>query len=127
MTIGTTGPERKAPRHNAVVWLIIAAIVVGIFLILLGLVGDFLVDWMWFSPIGHLQVFWTTIGTKAGASFVVLVATAVSVWANARLALNFTRRRRTPAHFDWKLTATTTPSDPFEFMRNRLPWECPHP
>ena len=35
-------------------------------MILLGLVGDVLVDWMWFSSIGYLQVFWTTIGAKAG-------------------------------------------------------------
>jgi hypothetical protein len=32
------------------------------------------------------------------------------------------RRRRIPARFDWKLAAITTPSDPFEFIRNRLPW-----
>ena len=122
MTIGITGPERKAPGRNAVVGFIIAAIVVGIFLILLGLAGDFLVDWMWFSAIGYLQIFWTTIGTKAGVFFAVFVATAVIVWANARLALNFTRRRRILAGFDWKLAATATPSDPLEFMRNRLPW-----
>ena len=122
MTIGITGPERKAPGRNAVVGLFVAAIVFGIFLILLGLAGDFLVDWMWFSAIGYLQVFWTTIGTKAGVFFVVFVATAVIVWANARLAFSFARRRRIAAGFDWKLAATATPSDPFEFMRDRLPW-----
>jgi uncharacterized membrane protein (UPF0182 family) len=57
MTIGITGPERRAPGRNAVVGIIIAAIVVGIFLILLGLTGDVLVDWLWFSSIGYLQFF----------------------------------------------------------------------
>jgi uncharacterized protein len=124
MTIGITGPERKAPGRTAVAGLIIASIVLAIFLILLGLVGDFLVDWMWFSAIGYLRVFWTTIGTKAGVFLVVFLATAVIVWTNARLALNFTRRRRSrlPFGFDWKLAATATPPDPFEFMRDRLPW-----
>ena len=35
MTIGITGPERKAPRQSAVVGFIIAAVFVGICLILL--------------------------------------------------------------------------------------------
>ena len=52
MTIGITGPGRKAPGQNAVVKLIIAAFVGGICLILLGLASDFLVDWLWFSSIG---------------------------------------------------------------------------
>jgi hypothetical protein len=57
MTIGITGPEQKVPRQGAVVGFIIAAIVVGICLILLWLASDFLVDWLWFSSIGYLQVF----------------------------------------------------------------------
>jgi uncharacterized membrane protein (UPF0182 family) len=124
MTIGIAGPERKAPGRNAVARIIVAAIVAGICLILLGFAGDFLVNWMWFSEIGYLQVFWTTIGTKAGVFLVVFAATAAIVWMNARLALNFTRRRRVrlPAGFDWKLAATATPSDLFEFMRDQLPW-----
>jgi hypothetical protein len=51
---------------TAVAGLIIVAIVTGIGLTLLALVGDVLVDWMWFSAIGYAQVFWTTIGAKAG-------------------------------------------------------------
>ncbi len=54
MTIGITGPRRRAPWRGAVVVLIIAAIVLSICLILLGLTGDFLVDWLWFSTIGYL-------------------------------------------------------------------------
>jgi hypothetical protein len=122
MTIGITGPERKSPGRSAVAGFLIAAIVLGIFLILLGLAGDFLVDWMWFSAIGYLQIFWMTIGAKAGVFIVVFMATAVIVWVNAWLALALIRRRGIPAGFDWKLAATATPSDPLEFMRNRLPW-----
>jgi len=43
MTIGITGPRRRAPWRGAVVVLMIAAIVLSICLILLGLTGDFLV------------------------------------------------------------------------------------
>ena len=54
MTIGITGPRHRAPWRGVVVVLIIAAIVLSICLILLGLTGDFLVDWLWFSTIGYL-------------------------------------------------------------------------
>ena len=123
MTIGIAGPERKVPGRSAVVGFIVAAIVVAISLILLGLVGDFLVDWMWFSSIGYPQVFWTTIGTKAGVFFVVFSATAGALWVNAWLALSLARRRqRLPAGFSSTLSTVAMPSDPFEFMRDRLPW-----
>jgi len=124
MTIGITGPERKTPGRNAVVGVIVTAIFSGICLILLAIVGDFLVDWMWFSAVGYSQVFWTSIGAKAAVFSVVFAATAVIAWANARLALFLVRRRRgrLPVDFDWKLAATAVPPDPFEFMRDRLPW-----
>jgi uncharacterized membrane protein (UPF0182 family) len=124
MTIGITGPERQAPRRNVVVALLTIAIAVAISLVLLGFTGAILVDWMWFSEIGYFQVFWTTIGAKAGVFLVIFLATAVIVWTNARLALNFARQRRSrlPFGFDWKLAATATPPDLFEFMRDRLPW-----
>ncbi len=72
MTIGIAGPGRKAPRQNALVRLIIAAIVGGICLFLLGLASDLLVDWLWFSSIGYLPVFLTSIGAKASVFFTVL-------------------------------------------------------
>jgi uncharacterized protein len=55
------------PWRGAVVVLIIAATALSICLILLGLTGDFLVDWLWFSSIGYLDVFWTTIVAEAEA------------------------------------------------------------
>lgn len=107
--------------------LIMAAIAVGILLILLGLATDFLVDWMWFSAIGYLPVFWTMIGAKAAVFLGVFLATAVILWANARLALELTRRRgRLPTGFAHTLAATATPPDPLQFMRRSigqfLPW-----
>jgi uncharacterized membrane protein (UPF0182 family) len=124
MTIGITGPEPKVPRQSALVRLIIAAVVVGICLILLGLASDFLVDWLWFSSIGYLQVFWTTIGAKAIVVFAVWTATAVILWLNGWLAVRFARRQPTPsvAGFTWKPTGNVPPPDLLAFMRDRLPW-----
>ncbi len=124
MTIGITGPERKVPRQSALVGVIVAAVVGGICLILLGLASDFLVDWLWFSSIGYLQVFWTTIGAKVVVLFAVWIGTAVVLWLNGWLAGRFARRRPTQsvAAFVSGLAGNVPPPDLFSVMRDRLPW-----
>jgi uncharacterized protein len=104
--------------------LIIAAIVVTICLILLGLTSDLLVDWLWFSAIGYLHVFWTTIGAQVGVFFAVFVATAIILWLNGSLASRFALPPWTqrPADFEWIPTGGATQPDLLEFMRHRLPW-----
>jgi uncharacterized protein len=112
MTIGITGPRRRAPWRGAVVGLFIAAIIVLTCLILLGLTGDFLVD-LWFSAIGYLGVFWTTTVAEAEVFFAVFMATAIILWVNGSLATRFARSPWTqrPADFEWKRTGIATSSD----------------
>ena len=104
--------------------LVIAAIVVGICLMLLGLASDFLVDWLWFSSVGYLQVFLTAIGAKAVVFFAVWTATAVILWLNGVLALRLSRRHPTQAvaASAWTPTGNVPPSDLFTLLRERLPW-----
>jgi hypothetical protein len=92
-------------------------------LILLGLTGDFLVDWMWFSTVGYLDVFWTTIVAEAGVFFAVFLATAIILWVNGLLASRFAGSPWTqrPADFEWKRTGVVTLPDVLEFVRNRGP------
>ena len=124
MTIGITGPGRRAPGRSAVVGLIIAAIFAAICLIVLGLASDLLVDWLWFSSIGYLQVFLTSIGAKAAVFFAVFVATAIILWLNGLLAARFAQRPPllAVAASAWKPAGITPPPDPFAVMRDRLPW-----
>src|SRR6202165_2737630 len=123
MTIGIAGPGRKVPGQNAVVGFAIAVVVVVICLILLKLASDFLVDWLWFSSIGYLQVFLTTIVAKAAVFFAVLMATAVILWLNGLLAVHFARRQPAQAAaLAWKSTGNAPPPDLFTLMRGRLPW-----
>ncbi len=124
MTIGITGPRRRAPWRGAVVVVMIAAIVLSICLILLGLMGDFLVDWLWFSTIGYFDVFWTTIFAEAVVFFTVFLATAIILWVNGLLASSFARSPWTqrPADLEWKRAGVATLPDVLEFMRHRLPW-----
>jgi len=93
MTIGITGPGRRVPWRGAVVVLIIAAIVLSICLILLGLTGDFLVDWLWFSKIGYLGV-WTTIAAEAEVFFAVFTGTAIILMVNGSIAPRFGASKR---------------------------------
>jgi uncharacterized membrane protein (UPF0182 family) len=126
MTIGITGPRRQAPWRSVVVAraLIIAAIVGVVCLILLGLMADFLVDWLWFSAIGYSHVFWTTIGAQAGVFSAVFVVTALILWVNGSLAFRFARPPWTPhpADFEWKGTQIATLPDLLEFTSRQLPW-----
>ena len=105
MTIKITGPKRRAPWQGAVRALMVVAIILSICLILLGLTGDLLVDWLWFSAIGYFGVFWTTIVAKGEVFFAVFVATAIILWVNGWLAFSFARSRWTEhaADFEWKL------------------------
>jgi uncharacterized membrane protein (UPF0182 family) len=122
MAIGITGPERKVPRQSAVVGLIIAAAVFAVIcLTLLSLASDFLVDWLWFSSIGYLQVFLTAIGAKAIVFFAVLAATTVVLWLNGVLAARFAMQQplQIPAA-PWKVASVTPPPDPFVILRDRL-------
>jgi uncharacterized membrane protein (UPF0182 family) len=124
MTIAITGPGRRAPLQGAVFLLIIAVLVVAIGLILLGLAGDFLIDWLWFSAIGYLRVFQAIIAAKALTFFVVFVATAVILWVNGSLARRFAQRPWTqrPVNFEWKPAGAATLPDLLELIRHQLPW-----
>ncbi len=103
--------------------LIIAAIAVLIALIPLALMTDFLVDWLWFSAVGYLLVFWTTIAAEAEVFSAVFVATAVILWVNGSLAFRFARPwTHRPADFEWQRTGVVTLPDLLEWMRRRLPW-----
>jgi uncharacterized membrane protein (UPF0182 family) len=124
MTIGIAGPGRTAPRQDAVVRLIVAAVAIGVCLILLRLASDLLVDWLWFSSIGYLQVFWTTIGAEAVVVFAVWTATAVVLWLNGWLAVRFAQRQpiQSAAGVTWQPTGNMPTPDLLALARDRLPW-----
>ena len=124
MTTRITGPKPREPWRGAVWALFIVLIIAAIGLILLGLIGDFLVDWLWFSAVDYLEVFWTIIGAKSAVFSIVFVATAIILWANGSLASHFTRRPSTqlPTDFEWKRAGIETVPDLLKIIRHRLPW-----
>src|SRR5208337_859998 len=104
--------------------LLVAFIVLVISLILLGSMVGFVVDWLWFSAIGYLNVFWTIIFAKAEVFLAVFVATVIILWVNGSLAFRFARPPRMGHRADilWRDAGVVTLPDLLEFMRDRLPW-----
>lgn len=124
MTMEIAGSRRRAPWQGALRVLIVVAIIFLICLILLGLISGFLVDWLWFSTIGYLDVFWTTIVAEAEVFIAVFTATTIILWANGSFAFRFaqSRRQQRAAEFEWKSAGVVTLPDVFEFARHQLPW-----
>jgi uncharacterized membrane protein (UPF0182 family) len=114
MTIGITGPAPKFPGRSVLAGWVIAAIVVVIGLLLVNLAADVLVDWLWFSSVGYLQVFWVSLLAEAFVFAAVFTVTAAALCLNGWLALRL-GRPPSPAP-GW--------TDPFALVRDRLPW--PH-
>ena len=75
-------------RHIAMSMIIIAA-----FFIALWFAADFLVDWLWFSTIGYLNVFLTIFGTKVALFIAVFATSALFLWLNGALVHRLAKRK----------------------------------
>jgi uncharacterized protein len=62
-------------------------------LIALGRASDVAVDWLWFSAIGHVDVFWTVIRAEAVLFLAVFAASAGALFLSGWLALRNARPR----------------------------------
>ena len=104
--------------------LVIGGIILMIGLIITGLIGDFLVDWLWFSEVGYSSVFWTTFGAKATVFLVVFAATGIVALINGLLAHRAAVSPWTqhPAPTDWTGVNVNSLRDLSEYLRLRLPW-----
>ena len=116
--------SRRALGRGIVAALLAAIIIFVIFLIVLGSMVGFVVDWLWFSAIGYLNVFWTIIIAKAEIFLAVFVATAGILWLNGALALRFASTPWMARRSDiaWRNAGVVTVQDVLELARDRLPW-----
>src|SRR5262249_48931393 len=112
------------PLRGIVVALIIAAIVLVTGLIVLGLVGDFLVDWAWFSAVGYLPVFWTVLGAKAAVFLAAFGLSGVFLWLNGLVASRVSGRhpRAHAAGFDWQSVRGRTVAEALKLLPVHLWW-----
>ncbi|SAL60426.1 hypothetical protein AWB65_05446 [Caballeronia humi] len=75
-------------RRNAITF---AVVVAG--LVLLGRITGVLVDWLWFSSIGYLPVFWTVLSAQALLFVAVFAASAGTIGVSGFLAHRYARSR----------------------------------
>jgi len=103
--------------------LVVIAILVTC-LILLELIAGFLVDWLWFSAIGYLDIFWIRIVAEAEIFIVVFIATSIILWANGSLALRFSQSQweKDVTDREWKSAGAATLPETLDFTRRWLPW-----
>jgi uncharacterized protein len=124
MTMRIIGSRRRAPWQGALRVLLIVIAILVTCLILLELIADFLVDWLWFSAIGYLDIFWIRIVAEAEIFIVVLIATIIVLWANGSLALRFSQSQweQDPTDHEQKSAGTATLPETLNFTRRWLPW-----
>jgi uncharacterized membrane protein (UPF0182 family) len=116
----TAGMLRRASLRGAIA--VIGAVALA--LILLGLTGSFIVDWLWFSELGYLSVFWTILIAEGEVFLAVFVATAIILWINGALAAQFARPlwMHFAAGHEWEGPAVESVPDLLEFARHRVRW-----
>jgi uncharacterized protein len=105
--------------RNLVVAVIVAAIILVIGLIVLGLTGEVLVDALWFSEIGYREIFWTVLRTKAALAATVFVISAAFIAVNGMVAMRWAGRAGPGAPqpaFDWE-SVLRSGLDPWELLR----------
>jgi len=105
-------------RHIAMSMIIIAA-----FFIALWFAADFLVDWLWFSTVGYLNVFLTIFGTKVALFIAVFVTSALFLWLNGALAHRLAKRKGylPPPTAPWGLNDQTLTAA-LQRLPPGLPW-----
>lgn len=89
---------------------VIAAVVVTASLIVVGRITGVLVDWLWFSSIGYVDVFRTVLSAKVLLFVSVFAASASAIWASGFLAHRYARRLST------SLAGATYSSDTHEVI-----------
>jgi uncharacterized protein len=99
----------------------VAIIIIAACLIALGFAVDFLVDWLWFSAIGYLNVFLTIFGAKAALFLAVFAVSAVLLWLNGFVAYRLARHQThlPPAASPWD---QQTLAAQLAYLSQRLPW-----
>src|SRR5262245_25802806 len=122
MTMRIAGSRWRAPWQGALRMLLVVIAILVTCIILLELIAGFLVDWLWFSAVGYLDVFWIRIVTEAEIFIVVFIATSIILWANGSLALRFSQSQweKDVTDDESKSAGTATLPETLDFTR--LPW-----
>src|ERR1700676_592239 len=101
----------------------ITAVVVVAGLSVIGRITGVLVDWLWFSSIGYVDVFWTVFSARALLFVAVFAASTGTIWASGFRAQRYARSLGT-----WQAPAARSSgtaeviSDLPDQVAPRIPW-----
>ncbi|KLU26475.1 membrane protein [Caballeronia mineralivorans PML1(12)] len=99
----------------------IAVVIVG--LIVVGRITGVLVDWLWFSSIGYIDVFWTVLSAQALLFVVVFAVSTGAIWVSGfvahRCATNPGPSRTSGA---FSSSASAAISELADQVAPRIPW-----
>jgi hypothetical protein len=109
-------------RRNAITF---AVVVAG--LVLLGRITGVLVDWLWFSSIGYLPVFWTVLSAKALLFVAVFAASAGTIGVSGFLAHRYARSQGpSQAGAAFLSAMPALKSELANQVAPRIPWRSGH-
>ncbi|MFC5520037.1 UPF0182 family protein [Polaromonas jejuensis] len=107
--------------RNAVT--VAAVVVVG--LIVVGRITGVLVDWLWFSSIGYIDVFWTVLSAQALLFVTVFTASAGAIWVSGFLAHRYARSLGiSQAGADFSSGSREVVSELADRVASRIPWRA---
>ncbi|TPQ37911.1 UPF0182 family membrane protein [Cupriavidus pinatubonensis] len=64
----------------------LAIAVVILCVIVIGFIADALVDWLWFSTVGYVDIFWVVLSAQTFVFFAVFTVSAGAIWLSGFLA-----------------------------------------
>src|ERR1700693_954154 len=77
--------------RNAITVAVAVVVIVVVGMIVVGRITGVLVDWLWFSSIGYVDVFWTVLSAQALLFVAVFAASAGAIWMSGVLAHRYAR------------------------------------
>jgi uncharacterized protein len=99
----------------------VAVVVVG--LIVVGRITGVLVDWLWFSSIGYVDVFWTVLSAQALLFVVVFAVSAGAIWVSGLVAHRYARiLRPSQASTAFSFGPSTAISELADRVAPRIRW-----
>ena len=111
-------PGRSGTRLRSIS-VSVAAVIVALFVV--GRITGMLIDWLWFSSVGYVGVFWTIFVTRVLLFVAVFAISAGAIWVSGWLAHRYASEPGT-----WKVVGPAFPPGRSEVLSELVGEVAPH-
>src|ERR1700688_4969466 len=109
--------------RNAITVAIAVVVIIVVGMIVVGRITGVLVDCLWFSSIGYVDVFWTVLSAQALLFVVVFAVSAGAIWASGLVAHRYARiLRPSQASTAFSFGPSTAISELADRVAPRIRW-----